>query len=322
MLAVQFSKFGDPSVLDLVELPDPHPGAGEIRIRVAAVGMNASDWKKRQGLLDPDLPQTAGYEASGTVDEVGAGVTDTAVGDHVFGLSPYGAAQAGYAVLTDWAPRPEGLTDVDAAALPAAAETAARALAQLGVAPGDTLLVNGASGSVGSAAVQLAAMRGVTVIGTASVAAQDLVTSFGATAITYGEGMPDRARAAAPAGFDFALDAAGNGILPELVSLTGDAAHVITVADFRGAQETGVRFSRGDSGRATHILPEVARLGRDGRFRVRVGATFPLADVAEAHRLGESGRVKGKIVLLVDEDARQPRQVPEGRAVGCERQEP
>ena len=149
MRAVQFSRFGDPTVLELVELPDPHPGPGEVRIRVAAAGMNASDWKKRQGLMDPELPQTAGYEASGTVDEVGDGVTDTAVGDRVFGASPYGAAQAGYAVLAYWAPLPAGLSDTEAAALPAAAETAARALDQLSVSEGDVLLINGASGSVG-----------------------------------------------------------------------------------------------------------------------------------------------------------------------------
>jgi NADPH:quinone reductase-like Zn-dependent oxidoreductase len=304
MLAVQFSHFGDPSVLELVELPDPHPRAGEVRIRVAAAGMNASDWKKRQGLLDPQLPQTAGYEASGTVDEVGSGVTGIAVGDHVFGASPYGAAQAGYAILSDWALLPDGLSDVDAAALPAAAETAARALDQLGVSPGDTLLINGASGSVGSAAVQLAVGRGITVIGTAGTASQSFVTSLGATAIRYGAGMSERARAAAPDGIGFALDIAGNGILPELIALTGDATRVITVADFRGAQETGVRFSRGDTGRATYILSEVAQRAAAGTFRVNVGATFPLTDIADAHRAGESGVVKGKIVQLVDDTAR------------------
>ncbi|MFI8664622.1 NADP-dependent oxidoreductase [Rhodococcus qingshengii] len=286
MRAVQFSQFDDPSVLELVELSDPHPGPGEIRIRVAAAGMNASDWKKRQGLMDPDLPQTAGYEASGTVDEIGPGVTETAVGDHVFGACPYGAAQAGYAVLEYWAALPDGLTDIDAAALPAAAETAARALDQLGVSQGDTVLINGASGNVGSAAVQLAVARGITVVGTASAGSQTLVTSLGATAITYGEGMPDRARAAAPDGIGFGLDAAGNGILPELVSLTGDATHVITVADFRGAHETGVRFSRGDTGRATYILNEVAQRAAAGSFRVNVGAVFPLSDIANAHRTG------------------------------------
>ena len=157
----------------------------------------------------------------------------------------------------------------------------------------------------GSAAVQLAVSRGITVIGTASAASQGLVGSLGATAITYGEGMSGRARAAAPEGIDFAFDVAGNGILPELIALTGDAAHVITVADFRGAQETGVRFSRGDTGRATYILSEVAQRAAAGTFRIDVGATFALEDIADAHRAGESGAIRGKIVLTVDDSARE-----------------
>lgn len=125
MYAVQFSRFGGPEVLQLVELPDPHARQGEIRIKVRAAGVNASDWKKRQGLMDPDLPQTVGYEAAGIVDELGAGVTGVELGDRVFGASPYGAAQAELAVLSDWAPVPSTLDFATAAAIPAAAETAA-----------------------------------------------------------------------------------------------------------------------------------------------------------------------------------------------------
>jgi len=132
--AAQFSRFGGPEVLDIVNLPDPHPGSDEIRIAVRAAGVNASDWKKRQGLMDQELPQTMGYEAAGIVDELGAGVSDVAVGDRVFGASPYGAAQAELAVLTSYAPIPPTLDFAAAAALPTAVETAARALDQLGVA--------------------------------------------------------------------------------------------------------------------------------------------------------------------------------------------
>src|SRR5277367_5664266 len=106
MKAVRFSRFGGPEVLEIVNLPDPHPGPGEIRIAVHAAGLNASDWKKRQGLMDQDLPQTLGYEAAGTVDEVGEGVTNVAIGSAVFGLSGGGAAQAELAVLSAWAPIP------------------------------------------------------------------------------------------------------------------------------------------------------------------------------------------------------------------------
>src|ERR1700722_17598014 len=99
MRAAQFRRFGGPEVLEIVDLPDPHPGPGQVRIAVRAAGVNASDWKKRQGLMDPELPQTLGYEAAGIVDELGAGVRDVAVGDRVFGFCVEGAAQAELAVL-------------------------------------------------------------------------------------------------------------------------------------------------------------------------------------------------------------------------------
>ncbi|CAJ62331.1 MULTISPECIES: NADP-dependent oxidoreductase [Frankia] len=299
MKAVQFSRFGGPEVLRIVDLPDPHPRAAEIRIRVRAAGITAGDWKKRQGLMDEELPQTLGYEAAGIVDEIGDDVCGVAVGDRVFGASPYGAAQAELAVLSPWAPIPYSLDYVRAAAIPAAAETAARSLDQLGVTAGSTVLVNGASGSVGSAAVQLAVERGARVIGVGSPGTHDTLRSLGAEPVAYGEGMAERVRAITPSGVDVALDVAGSGVLPELVELAGAPEHVITVADFRGAQQTGVRFSRGDTGRATYALGQVARMAETGRFSVKIGRTFPLAEVAQAHRVGQAGTVRGKLVLFV-----------------------
>ncbi|WP_328322776.1 NADP-dependent oxidoreductase [Kribbella sp. NBC_00382] len=300
MKAAQFSTFGGPEVLEIVELPDPHAGAGEIRIRVHAAGISASDWKKRQGLMDEELPQTLGYEAAGVVDEIGDGVSGVAIGDRVFGASPYGAAQAELAVLAYWAAIPEALDYASAAAIPASAETAARSLDQLGVKAGSTVLINGASGSVGIAAVQLAVERGARVIGTGSPATHDTLRSLGAEPVAYGDGMSDRIRAIAPAGVEFALDVAGSGVLPELVELTGATERVITVADFQGAQQTGVRFSRGDTGRATYVLAQVAQLANAGHFVIPVGRTFPLTGIAEAHRVGEAGTVRGKLVLTMD----------------------
>src|ERR1019366_618737 len=145
--AVRFSQFGGPEVLEIVDLPDPHPGPGQIRIAVRAAGVNPSDWKKRKGLMDGEFPQTMGHEAAG-------------VGGDVFSFSAEGAAQAELAVLSYYAPIPPSLDFPGAAALPAAIETATRALDQLGVGSGSTLLINGASGSGGSAAVQLAVVRG------------------------------------------------------------------------------------------------------------------------------------------------------------------
>ena len=299
MKAARFGQFGGPEVLEIVDLPDPHPGQGQVRIAVRAAGVNPSDWKKRAGLMDPELPQTLGYEAAGIVDELGAGVTDVAVGDRVFGLSDAGAAQAELAVLSHYAPVPPSLDFAHAAALPAALETAWRALDQLGVTAGSTLLVNGASGSVGGAAVQLAVARGARVIGTASPANQDYLRSLGAEPVAYGDGLAARVRALAPAGVDLALDAAGSGILPELIDLAGAPGHVITVADFAGAQEHGVRFSRGDDGRALHSLTAIGPLIESGRFSVPVAQTFPLTDIAEAQRVGERAHPRGKLVLLV-----------------------
>lgn len=299
MKAARFSRFGGPEVLEIVDLPDPHPGPGEVRIAVHAAGLSASDWKKRQGLMDQELPQTLGYEAAGIVDKVGDGVTNVAVGDHVFGFSRDGAAQAELAVLSAWAPIPSALSFVGAAALPSAVETAARALDQLGVPRGGTVLINGASGTVGSAAVQLAVARGIRVIGTGSPATHDHLRKTGAEPVAYGEGMNERVRALAPEGVDRALDVAGSGVLPELIGLAGGAEHVLTIADFSGAKQYGVRFSRGDSGRAVYSLALVVELVDSGRFSLTVGQTFPLADVAEAHRVGEAGGVRGKLVLLV-----------------------
>nr|WP_246461161.1 NADP-dependent oxidoreductase [Nocardia transvalensis] len=285
----------------IVDLPEPHPGPGEVRIAVRAAGVNASDWKKRQGLMDEELPQTLGHEAAGVVDELGEGVADVAVGDRVFGFSAEPAAQAESVVLSHYAPIPPSLDFAAAAAIPAALETATRAIDQLGVRSGHTLLVSGASGSVGSAAVQLAVARGARVIGTASPANHEYLRSLGAEPVAYGDGLAERVRALALEGVDLALDVAGSGVLPELIDLAGGPEHVMTLADFAGAQEHGVRFSRGDAGRAIHAIGEIGELIESGRFSLPVAQTFPLAEVAEAHRVGEKGHARGKLVLVIGE---------------------
>jgi NADPH:quinone reductase-like Zn-dependent oxidoreductase len=300
MKAACFSRFGGPEVLEIVDLPDPHAAPGQVRIAVRAAGVNASDWKKRQGLMDKELPQTLGYEAAGVVDELGVEVSGVSIGDRVFGFCADGAAQAERAVLSYWAPVPPSLDFATAAALPAAVETATRALDQLGVASGSTVLISGASGSVGSAAVQLAVVRGARVIGTASPANHDYLRRLGAEPVAYGEGLVGRVRALAPDGVDLALDVAGSGVLPELIELTGSPQHVVTIADFAGAREHGVRFSSGDAGRAFHALADIGELIESGRFSLPVAQTFPLAEIAQAHRVGEEGHVHGKLVLLID----------------------
>jgi NADPH:quinone reductase-like Zn-dependent oxidoreductase len=276
MKAARFSRFGGPEVLEVVEMPDPHAGPGQVRIAVRAAGVNPSDGKKRRGLMDDTLPATMGHEAAGMVDELGTGVTDVALGDHVFGFTADEAAQAELAVLTAWAPIPASLDFAAAAALPAAVETATRALDQLGVAEGCLLLVGGASGSVGGAAVQLAVARGARVIGVASAPRQDSVRALGAEPVAYGEGLVARVHALAPGGVDLALDAAGHGILPALLELVGGVpARVITIADFAGARELGVRFSRGDDGRALHALADIGELVEGSPCRWREPSRSP-----------------------------------------------
>ncbi len=297
MKAACFSSFGGPEVLEVVEVAAPQPAPGQVRVVVHAAGVNASDWKKRRGLMDEGLPQMLGHEAAGVVEALGSGVTEVVVGDRVFGLCAAGAAQAELAVLSFFAPIPPALDFATAASLPAALETAARSLDQLGVAGGSTLLVNGASGNIGGTAVQLAVARGARVIGTASPAKHALLRSFGAEPVAYGEGMTNRVLGLSPAGVDRALDVAGNGILAELIALAHGPEHVVTVADFAGARQHGVRFSRGDDGRALYVLSQLAELLSKG-FTPPAVQTFPLAEIAEAHRVGEAGRAAGKLVLI------------------------
>ena len=302
MKAARFSTFGGPEVLEIVDLPDPHPGPGQVRIVVRAAGISATDWKLRKGLLSfgAELPQTTGRDVAGVVDEVGEGVADVAVGDRVFGVSDDGAGAAELALLTHRAIIPPSLGFIDAAALPVALETATRGLDQLKVAAGSTLFVNGGSGGIGSAAVQLAVARGARVIGSAGPANQGYLGLLGAEPVTYGEGMAERVRALAPGGVDAALDVAGSGVLPQLIDLAGGARNVVTLADFEGSKEHGVHFSNGFAdGHAFHALAEVGAVIEAGRFWLPVDRTFPLAGIAEAHRTSEQGRVRGRLVLVV-----------------------
>jgi NADPH:quinone reductase-like Zn-dependent oxidoreductase len=300
MRAVQFSQFGGPEVLEVVERADPEPAAAQVRVAVHAVGINPIDWKMRRGGMGGDLPQGTGREAAGVVDAAGESVTDVAPGDEVFGFAAGGAGAAELTLMEDYAPIPAGLDFVHAAALPVAIETATRTLDLLGVTHGQTVLINGASGAVGTCAVQLAVARGARVIGTSSQANHDYLRSLGAEATTYGDGLEERVRALTGDGVDRALDAAGGGALPALVRLTGDPEHVVTIADFQGAQETGVRFSGGmGSERAVHALREIGELIGAGRFSLPVAQTFDLDQIGEAHRLSETGHTRGKLVVVV-----------------------
>ncbi|MFI5821359.1 NADP-dependent oxidoreductase [Streptomyces rishiriensis] len=303
MKVAQFAQYGGPEVLDIVEAPDPHPGPGQVRIQVRAVGLNASDWKLRSGTLSfgATLPQGTGSDVAGIVDEIGEGVEDVVLGDRVFGVSDDHAAAAEFALLTLRAPIPASLGFIDAAGLPVALETATRGLDQLAVTHGMTLFINGATGGIGSAATQLARARGARVIGAASAANQSYLATIGAEPVIYGDGMSERVRALAPDGVDVALDVAGNGVLPELIALAGGAPQrVVTLADFQGAEDHGVHFSNGfKDGNAFHAMHSIGELIESGRFWLPVEKTYPLADIREAHHAGEHGGIRGRLVLVV-----------------------
>ncbi|MGV9984256.1 NADP-dependent oxidoreductase [Streptomyces olivaceus] len=296
MRKVSFAEFGGPDVLRLVDAEEPHPGPGRIRVAVRAAGVNPVDWRIREGQVlgahPVELPAGVGLDAAGVVDEKGAGVEGVEIGDRVFGEGS--STYAEFAVLGAWARMPEGLTFEEAAGYPSVVETALRVLREVGVRPGQTLLVSGASGGVGSAVLQIARERSIKVIGTAGEANQDYLRGLGALATTYGEGWVERVRRLGPV--DAALDLAGSGVIRELVGLTGDRDRVLTIADL-GAPGLGVRFS-GVAGSVPDALAEAADLISRGRLHIPVEQTYPLADAAAAHADSRTGHARGRRVIV------------------------
>ncbi|MFJ9027697.1 NADP-dependent oxidoreductase [Streptomyces sp. NPDC102274] len=305
MQAIVFEEFGGPDVLHVREIAEPHAGPGEIRVAVKAAGVNPVDYKIRHGWMEQvfatPLPAVPGQEIAGVVDEIGAGVTGVAVGDDVLGWSATGA-YAQYALAETVVPKPASLGWAEAAAIPVAGETAARVLDELALRDGETLLLHGAAGAVGSVAAQLATARGAIVIGTASPANHEYVRSLGAVPVTYGDGLVERVRSVAPQGVDAVFDAAGMGALPDSIELRGGTAdRIVTIAD-PAAAELGVPFSAGMSGdtapeRKLAGLAENARLAAEGALRLRIAGTFPLAEAAQAQRTSEDGHARGKLVI-------------------------
>jgi NADPH:quinone reductase-like Zn-dependent oxidoreductase len=300
MKAIQFSEYGGPEVVQVVDINAPHAGPGQVRIAVRAAGVNPSDWKRRAGLYrdfeEVTFPSGFGVEASGIVDEVGPGVSNVSAGDAVFGFGENTMAQ--YAVLTHWVHKPDELSFAVAGGLPVITDTATRALGEVGVKSGETLLVSGAAGGIGSAVIQLARLRGITVIGTASAQKHDYLRSIGAIPTTYGPGLAERVRELAPGGVDAALDLAGSGIIPELIGIVGDPSHVLSVADF-SAEQYGAKFSHGPPKDPERFLTDVARLCAEGLFHLYVEQTFPLEETSAAQEVSARGHVTGKLVITI-----------------------
>ncbi|MGW6393960.1 NADP-dependent oxidoreductase [Streptomyces sp. NPDC055103] len=308
MEAIVYEEFGGHDVLRHESgVAVPEPGPGEVRVKVAAVGVNPVDWKRRHGWVEAFYPTTfpavPGLEFAGTVDALGEGVTDLAVGDEVLGWTKTGA-YAQYAIAGTVAPKPAGLSWEAAASLPVAGETAQRVLDLIGARRGETLFLHGAAGVVGSVAVQLAVAAGITVVGSASESNHAYLRELGATPVAYGDGLADRVRAAAPDGVDAVFDAAGHGVLPVAIELLGgegiaDKRRIATIAA-TDAAEYGIAFSgvSGAPDAVRAVLTAQARQAVEGTLAVRLADTLPLKEAARAQELSESGHVRGKLVLV------------------------
>ncbi len=306
MKALQFKIIGEPiDVLRLDDVAVPSPGAGQVRVRVHACALNPADWAVCEGFLPVPPPLGIGFDVSGTVDALGAGVTQVNLGDLVFGVPDYigqptgGAAE--YAILQVFVPVPAGLDLAQAAALPMAVETAARSIDLLGPFAGQTLMVNGGGTMTGFAAVQIALLRGVHVIASAGETFAGRLRELGAKVTPYGEGMVERAHELAGGPTDFALHTAQvKGTLPDLVKIVGgDPKRVFSFAD-RDEEGIGVRTAWREQNRVPRydVLGHYAQLAAEGRFSIPIARTFALEDWREAAELSISKRSHGKLVLM------------------------
>jgi NADPH2:quinone reductase len=304
---VRAGAYGGPEVLSVVEVPTPMPGPGEVLVSVRAAGVNQADIKTYAGVWGTDpakLPIPLGFEVSGVVAAVGEGVEGFAAGDEVIahpvrgGYATEVLAAAG-TVIT----KPAGLGWAEASGLMLTGTAAAHAITAAGIGEGDTVLVHGAAGGVGLVAVQLAILRGARVIGTAAPGQHALLADLGVVPVSYGDGLLDRVREAAPTGVDAALDLAGTDeALDVSLALVADRGRIATIANFDRGPREGIRVlgAGGEEGKDIRAAaaPELAELAASGRLQVFVEATFPLTEVVPAHELLASRKATGKIVLL------------------------
>jgi NADPH:quinone reductase len=305
--------YGGPEVLSVAGQPAGEPGPGEARIQVRAAGVNPVDWKQYSGRMGADparLPLRLGAEAAGVVTAAAPDAVGPAgpvrAGDEVIAFRAPGAYAAELVVPAGvLVPKPATLDWAPASGLMLTGVTAWHALAATGVHPGDTVLMHGAAGGVGLMAIQLAVGRGATVIATASPSRHEFLRELGAIPVAYGDGLDGRVRAAAPGGVDVALDLVGTGeALDVSLDLVADRARIATIVVTPRAREAGIKLLGGAPGAdpGTEVrLParlDLAKLAGDGTLRVFVARTYPLSQVADAHRESMAGHVTGKLVLI------------------------
>jgi len=308
----QYAELGGPEVIHVVEGAVPAPGPGRVLVEVRAAGVNPFDAKIRSGGRPSEplkSPRGVGYDGAGVIAALGEGVEGWAVGDEVIFRGTQGAAASHVLAKAGNLTRklPE-LSWEAAAALPIPVGTAYQALRSLGVGPGDRVLIHAGSGAVGQAAIQFALRLGAdSVIATGSARSFERIRELGATPVAYGEGLQERLRELAPAGFTVILDLAGTDDAFDSVELVADRSRFATIVAGARADALGLTaFSGGSSvpltaeqeAQRAEAIELVQPLIVAGEFSVEIGEVLPLEEVVEAHRAIESHRVRGKIILL------------------------
>lgn len=301
---------GGLDVFELVDVDVRPPGAGEVSVRVRAAGMNPADAKHiREGRVPDDFPRPVGYEVSGVVTALGP---DTelasgggAVGDEVLAFRVRGGwADELTLPARDVFAKPPSLSFEQAATLLLAATTAAEMLHVTGARRGETALVHAASGAVGVMLLQLAAHRGIRVIGTASPARFDVVRRYGGEPVAHGAGLEARVRDLAPAGVDVALDGVGTEeALAVSLAVVHDPDRMVSIvasaaqADAGGYRRIGGAMPESKAYRDS-VREGLVALAGEGRLEVTVAATYPLEEALVAAEALEGKHPGGKLVLL------------------------
>jgi NADPH:quinone reductase-like Zn-dependent oxidoreductase len=302
--SVQFDNYGDIDVLEVRDVPRPLPSAGEVLVRVRAAGINPGENAIRIGVFDQIWPATfpsgQGSDLSGVVEQVGPGVATWSVGDEVIGWVDTRASHAELVVVPagQLVRRDPAVPWEVGGALFVAGTTAHATVQAVEAGPGDTVVVAGAAGGVGSLAVQLARSAGATVIGLASESNHAWLTEHGVIPVTYGEGVTDRIRAAAPRGVDAFIDLFGDGYVDLAIELGAARDRIDTIIDRAGAERTGVKNVGMAASANTEVLGGLVELIAAGRLEVPIAATYSLADVRAAYRTLMQRHTRGKIVLI------------------------
>ncbi len=305
--------FGGPEVLALREEELPAPGPGQVLLDVRAAGVNPIDAKLYGGAWgreESKLPMRLGFEVAGVVRAVGADARSpggaVSVGDEVIAFRVHGGyAEQLLVPASALVPRPAEASWEEAAGLMLAGTTAVHAVTATGVRAGDTVLVHGAAGGVGSMVVQIAKARGAHVIGTASAGRNQSLREWGVQPVEYGAGLAERVREIAPDGVDAAIDTVGTDEAIDVsLELVGDRQRIATIAAFDRAQQDGFKALGGGPGADPGTeLRDAARLElvsllEEGQIEVFIDEVFPLAEVAAAHQKMLRGHTHGKLVLV------------------------